>query len=213
MRSIMRWTAAMLLLGAATVGAEDTILPLDRLDKAILIPAAEVGEVTVLGQAVPTSPEARRYRYSYRVFYREGFPSIFPYTPHAAEGDVPLVAIEIRGHPDCDLRGVTLPSRRQEGPWRWNSPRAGSLMWLTPARTWSAGGGELSFSFSSACAPGEGVVTAHLTREDLNEGTYGISGGVVAPMRPPVMIPRDEVHPGPPGRSGRPTYADPRRRR
>lgn len=203
------WAAGFLVLIASGVVAQDASkIELRRIDKAILVPSAEMGEVAVYGWAEPVAQSSNRHRYTYRVTYREGFPAMVPYASESGSGTVPLTGVSIVGDPDCDYQMVATPSRHENGPWTWTSRAGGTLNYDTPSRRWAPGTKGFRFTFTSSCAPARGSVVVRMSNnEGIVEGAYAISAPILAPMRPPVR-PKGTTGPAPHG-----TYANPSRRR
>lgn len=180
-------SVSLLLTGAGDEGAEPSTVRLRRADKAILVPSGEKGEVSVYVTVTPTSRESKRYRYTYRVYYREDFPAEAPFAPRMAEGEVPLMGFDVIGHPDCDYAAVAGPGRRENGPWRVLHPSGGTLAYETPSRRWLASDRPLVFTFTSACAPAVGLVEVRMTPEEDASGAHALSGSINVPMRPPSL--------------------------
>lgn len=207
-KALMAFAAATVVLAAGLAfGVESSLVQLERADKAILVPSSEMGEVAIYASAEPVTGTASRYRYTYRVLYREGFPSEYPFSTSGGDGAVPVVGLKITGDPDCDFSGVAGPRRREQGPWRWGVPVPGTLAYFTPSRDWSPQAPALVFTFSSACAPGVGGVEALITHEEDAGGAYSLGSRIMTPMKPPVR-----TSPGAAPR-GAGSYARPPRRR
>jgi len=198
-----------LLVAVGAMGVEKSMFVLERADKAILVPAGELGQVTIYAEAEPTSSEARRHRYTYTVYYREGFPSVVPFSTYAEGSAVPLVGFDVMGDPDCDFASVGRPNRRVYGPWTWGIPAPGTLAYTTPSRRWRPTELPLVFTFTSACAPGVGSAKVRMTHGEDAEEAYALGSRLLAPMKPPVRTAVSPVPPAPPGRN----YARPSRRR
>ena len=168
MKTMAVTIASVLLMGTVSVSTaqEQSTVNLKRIDKAILIPANEMGEIAVYAWAEPVSETSTRHRYTYRVLYREGFPAIVPFAHNPGTGTTPLTGVSIHGDPDCDFQMVATPSRHEHGPWSWTSLSGGSLNYDTPSRRWMPSEHGHRFTFTSACAPAEGA-----------EAQGGIDGG------------------------------------